>query len=576
MIGSLYLETGQENAACKFYQLFNRELRAAVPATLLKVSHAKLQMAGFNANYLPLVKYYKQNPYMERIIQSTILSEGVLLQIAMEMQVVFNTWLATHSKVALAKLLRNSEDPDCLASLKASSGLDSEAQNTIPQYLDAIKKLIQNYTPEKAIAEIPNLFDQLDHYSFCAFILANIIMNATDMKADNIMLRWRDSPNSRKFYFESVDSDQAFSPPITRTKKGHYITLRCILLFFKNMNITFDEKLADELLEHPAIYYLLSWIQLVYEDEQRFEESVQQKIFTENDLFEEGTQALDRPLKFHQDTLPRMLHLLQKAQQILSVKKNIRLDEFFQKLSPACALYYQQIATQHPDSPFDEYHQLNNGATVEELCPVTITDKHLKQSIHKDEAYNKTLTCKEAIAALIANYSDGEKLDKQFKLLEYIGEYFPFIKELKLDIKQINALLVSLPEFMLPNALDLLLRCGGDVNCRDKNNETLLFRILAREDLGNNLHRERLIRSLLTHTAIDVHAVGQNGITLLMAFIHNAKAYSLEFIKFVLDLFAAKHTDLNQMTPSGTALDIAVQLQSKQLFTLLVNQGCSN
>nr|MDQ2994745.1 ankyrin repeat domain-containing protein [Pseudomonadota bacterium] len=102
-----------------------------------------------------------------------------------------------------------------------------------------------------------------------------------------------------------------------------------------------------------------------------------------------------------------------------------------------------------------------------------------------------------------------------------------------------------------------------------------MFRVLAHNDLDTIPEALRILRTLVTHKATDVHRTCINGDTALITFIRNAKNYSPEFVKFILGLFVQKRTDLNQLTDNGkaTALDVAVELKSKMLIDMLVSHG---
>lgn len=562
------LGTGKENAAVKFCQLFNRKYRVATPVTLLKVSHVKLNTDKISETLMPILKRSHQHYYMERIVQAAMLCEGELLQLVLELLDVFKHWQKTHGDHVLVELLKQAENGN-LDVLKATSGLDQKAQQDIPLYLQTLRRIVKDYTPEHAVAEFPLFMHQIDRYSLCSAILTNIILNATDLKADNIMLRWDDTGAERKFYFEVIDGDLIWQQPIIKTRSGHYFTLRCILLLF-DLNFTFEAEFRRELLEHPAIYFILSWLELIQKDEQQFNLRVQQRAFTESDLHIEDMPTVDRPLKFHPAILPRMLELLQRAQKILASNAELTLAAFIEELLPIYAQYKRVVSAPHSDNILAAYHALHNGPAIEEVLDPTLLQS---QEVPDDAKQLANLSCEQAICALLADYRHNLDIKEEYKLLNTIGEKFPFVKKRHFQHAQLNDLLFRSADYLLLHAMESLLACGADVNCANKHNERLLHRVMSFPNLDQAVDREKVITMLMNQVAIELQVVNQLGETPLMTFIRHAINYQEEFIEFVIISFKMKHADLNVETPLGTALDLAVKLKSVGLFSMLIKHG---
>ncbi|MDQ2994744.1 MAG: hypothetical protein M3R00_07350 [Pseudomonadota bacterium] len=398
-IGGEFLQPGYENAIGKIYQLFNRRFRVATPVTLLKVLHAKFILTkafNFEKNGV-LIKKYLNTLYQERIVQCTMLSEGTRLD-----AVLNNTPLAEY----VAKLER---------------------------------------------------------YSHCASVWTDILVCAEDRKAENILSCTGQDPitHNKILYNEGVDNDVAFFPPIINTKGGHYVKLNSIELFIA-MDDVFDMDLCDEILEHDAIYYVLATLQLLNEDEQRFDARVEEAILTKSDLFEMDQPAIDRPAKFNPVVIWRMLRYIQLAQRFLSVKKQshteFTLGEFVMAISRIIGLYYQKYAARFPGDPIRAFEAMKHGDSVEVvLAEELAADETLREELKTfdfslDELNHKTHTPEKMIADLLEKYSAGDNVDKQFRLLEYVG-CFP-IKKLGYNEHQIDALLMRIPVYMLPNALE--------------------------------------------------------------------------------------------------------------------------
>jgi WD40 repeat protein/uncharacterized protein YjbI with pentapeptide repeats len=584
----LYLETGQEIIIGKLFQIFDREHCVAAPVTLFKVGHVWFKRTDkFPKEIESLLKYYNGIPYMERLVQVARRCDFENLLRVFELQEVFNYWLKAHSKEKLINLLANHDDPAITEILKTSSGLDVKSQEDVPKYLKSMQRLIKDYTPAKAVEEIPTLMSNVDPYSLCSAILSYVVANTTDAKADNIMLCWHDDANTgkRSFYFQGIDNDKGFNHPMTKGGSGkHYITLRCILLFL-NLDIPFDKKFREQFLSILPIYYLLTWLQSFNNDEKKFADRVEQGVITENDLFEEGEPAIDRPLKFHKATLPRMLSLLTKARNILLDEKyqDITLGQFVAKLMPSGAAYHQKLAVdkdQIPLSPLAAFDAFNKGDPVEELLtPAELALDDIKDELAKsnfsaiDAANNKTLLPKQAVAELLKTYK-ATSLPETLKLLEYLGKYHPYLdfEALSYSKQEINELMFAVPKYLLPNMLDLLLRCGGDYNAK-VNGETILFKILSRPDLGSFLEKERIVLSLLNKHKIDMETPNNKDMTPLIAFISNAEGHPVEFVQFVIGRFTQKGVSPNKLTVGGTALDAAIKLNSVKLFSCLVSYG---
>lgn len=576
MIHGDTLGSGRENAVGQLFQIFNRRYRVAAPVTLLAVDHVKIKnLEQVDAKTAAMLKYNNNKPYMGGIIQVAMLSEGELFQHVLELQIIFKQWCAAYKdKTVLADILRYSDMEDNLEKLKNSSGLIGKEKDNISLYLRVMKNIIKDYTPEKAIEDVPYLLDKIDSYSFCSAIFVNILANSSDMKADNIMLCWKDSPESgqRIYYFEFVDSDIAFNHTIIKGSKGHYVTFQCILLFF-NLDKEFDADLRAELLSEKALYFVLAWMQSVSHDEHGFNESVGRRVFSESNLFRDGQPLLDRPIKFNESTLKRVLNVLKRAQKILSEHKKITVSEFFEKLSPIVSRYYTAISAKHKESPLEAYLELCRYATIEALCPDNLPNLDRYNYSHNDAEIQATLSTGEAVAHFIRECAYFEDAAEEFRLLEFVGQYFPLVNQLKYERNELNQRLLSVADYMLPNALLLLLRCGADINAVNEKGESLLYKILGKKNLELTPSSQEILAIILSQNRVEVHGVSKSENTPLTVFVRNAVHYSVDFINTVIGLFRKKRTDFNQMTAEGTALDCAVEVGSIALLSALVENG---
>jgi len=613
LIGDDFLNNGEENFVVIFLQLLNKKFRVAVPVSLYVVSQVKFtRTEKFNIKDEPLLEYENNRPSMRRIGQAASLSKGVLFQIVLETIEVINHWKSAFQEQQLLNLLQDPKKPENLLQLIENSGLvkntpkealqyfnlspdeiqclieslartDGTSRDLIEylkilhdmhEYINAMPALIRQYSPQAAINEIPYLLKKIDSYSLCAAVLGYLLLNPTDMKADNFMFCVNVNPHTGEweYYFESVDSDRTFSVPFVKRRAGHFLVLNCILLLL-DLKIPFDKKLREELLRHPAIYTILSGLQLVDEGEERFLARVIQRAFSEKkDLFENGVRTVDRPLKYNSITLKRMLTLFQNAQDILSSNPDVTLADFFLQLCPIVAQYYNQIGAEFGINYLAAYNSVKRGATVENVFADKMPQDLAEHSCTETDYNNKSMTCRQACAYLLEGYDHKGDLDEQFRFLEYVGS-FPYIRKLGCSPDKINLFMMQATHYLLPNVFSLLIRCGADVNCVSERKETTLHRVFQSADLDKIGEALPCLDLLLQHPLVDVHAVSKDGKTPLMEFIGRANHYSIEFIESVVKRFVAKRTDLNQLTSVGCLLDIAVQHQSVILFSVLVAHG---
>lgn len=613
LIGDDFFNNGEENFVIIFLQLLNKKFRVAVPVSLYVVSQVKfIKTEAFDMKNEPLLEYENTRAYMRRMGQAASLSQGVLFQIVLETIDVMNQWKAAFKEEYLADLLRDPKKLENLVQLIEKSGLvkntpdealqylslsadeiqslieklskiDSSSRELIEylkivhdmhEYFNAMPTLIKNYSPQAAINEIPHLLKKIDPYSLCAAVLGYLLLNPTDMKADNFMLCINVNPESGEweYYFESVDSDRTFSVPFVHRKAGHFLVLHCILLLL-DLKIPFDKMLREELLKQPAIYTILSGLQLVDEGEERFLARVIQRAFSEKkDLFENGVPTVDRPSRYNSISLKRMLILFQSAQNILSGNEDITLADFALQLCPIVARYYNTIGAEFGSNYLAAYGSIKRGPTLEKVFVDDFPQDLAEHSCTEVEYNKKTMTGRQACADLLVTYEHRGDLDEHFRFLDYMGT-FDYIRKTGYSPDQINGFMMEAAHYLLPNALSFLLRCGADVNCMNAKGETTLHRVFRCANLDKIEESLPFLDLLLQHPLVNVHVVSKEGRTPLMEFISNANHFSAEFIEAVVKRFVSKRTDFNQLTRVGCLLDIAVQLESVALFSVLVSHG---
>ncbi len=577
MVGKA-LDYGYANFASYLYQLFNRRYRVATPATLFVIWGVECKLIGQPSEALRLIlEYSNQTPCLRNTVQSTAVSEGNLYDDVLHLEHAFKQWTKVHSRDKLLQLLKNCNDPESLAILKSTSGIDSGRVDELPQYLAMMPTLMSNFSLEKAIDVIPVLRKTRDHYSLCAKVVADIWGVATDMKADNQNACTAVHPKTQEvsLYVEGFDLDKILARHITSSKKGHYVNVRSIDLF-EDLDIPFVAELKDEILQFPAIYVWLNLMHLAYEDEKRFMSRVDQMVFKETDRFMSGDSVLGIPVMFNKEVPYRMFRMLKKMQEILPKIQTLR--EFVKQIQPLLLEVIELLKALYPDNVIKAYEELHIGVTIEEVYrrsgkePPDLS-RYTSTEIESD---SRTMSCESAIAMVIEKYHHEGSVEDQYQYLEFVGARFlSFIFKLNYKPVELDGLLLSFEKTMFPNALELLSQCGANFATKSENEETVLHRVLARPHLDKIFEVRRIISFLINHKQVDLEVVCSRGSTPLIAFLKNAKNYPVEFISFVIGLFVQKGIDLNKEFDDKTALDIAIESDAPNIFVALVhNRGC--
>ncbi|MDQ2995215.1 MAG: hypothetical protein M3R00_09810, partial [Pseudomonadota bacterium] len=156
----------------------------------------------------------------------------------------------------------------------------------IVQMIKLAQELVPNYTPAEALHFIPNLFDKIDKYNADATVVSDMVANPTDIKPDNIMLRWVDAfKKARRICFGKFDSDRNSPFPYRSDGQGmHEHMVECILYFFPFMDKPFDPVFRERFVARHSLDHLLDMMIIDQRDDNSDRRLIANHVFEKRDF----------------------------------------------------------------------------------------------------------------------------------------------------------------------------------------------------------------------------------------------------------------------------------------------------
>jgi HEAT repeat protein len=275
---------------------------------------------------------------------------------------------------------------------------------------DTLPQVFPKASATMILAEVPYLLDKIDQEQFSAHILATVLTQPQDGKADNYIaqLTWDISGRVESIRLVSIDNDAAFVQPIVLTprKTQHEIDVKSVLYTLTTvLQQPVTQSVRATLLRYTSKIWLLRWLQGLYHYQQFY-------------------QSLRLPAHFYQlllrpHDIVRLLEQFTTLQTLLREQPKLSLASLVEKIEPLLARTYQALIKQHA-SPLEIMAALYN--TRQPVLLETLFELEL------DKALNSTqvLTLREALALEIySRTQDKQRTGSILEAIHYLLDRIP-------------------------------------------------------------------------------------------------------------------------------------------------------
>lgn len=387
-----------QQAVSNWYNLFCQDGIIAAPSMCMLLSRAAVPAAP------PISS--STDSYLEHVVSCRTEVEGLDANLVLEALSMLSSWIESIEKPRLLELLKSidSRNPQELkfehipAELIDQSGL---FENKLPQewnqvrlsamlplLLQILRKLIPNYTPERAIEECPKFFDRIDHYAFSALLMATLPVDPAHLAPSKIKVTMTVNADGAPCYRLVCSSagkwGEVFDTPLMRSERGGHFNKVLSLLHCmrKQLSRPVHEEFRKEFLSRSPISWILEWSECLKLDDQRYQRlnlKTEMAVCTEANPDENALNMKplghDRsfPFELSPDRLSIMLSTLEPLYEAMMANPNITLQECVRIARPTISVCHEHFFSPPLDSPnlakslFEALKQVRLGQCVEDI-----------------------------------------------------------------------------------------------------------------------------------------------------------------------------------------------------------------
>lgn len=239
-------------------------------------------------------------------------------------------------------------------------GQDVYALGRLTKTFASLQKLFPNQNLSQQHQSLENLFGLFDNATFTAFRLANLIINPTDGKSDNLMVSFERDPqgNVTKIFPIGIDNDEALCDAITKNKFGHYPGVKDVLAFFPCMANSLDQGVVDVFLKQSPDSIYLEWLVSLQAQNLRYKRANFLGMFLYDDHYDgSGDRNLDIPFRFDPEIAKLVYYKIKKIQEIIKwwsgeyPNRAMTHQDLFNLMEPVLAKFYAKTAQKNNYDP---------------------------------------------------------------------------------------------------------------------------------------------------------------------------------------------------------------------------------
>lgn len=189
----------------------------------------------------------------------------------------------------------------------------------------------------------PNWVSSIKRSNFCFMYIMALLTLPQDGKGDNIIV----TKVGNKYHLTSIDNDHSFADPISSYRDSkkvhkHCINIRSILFCFPQAKEKFSKSVRKALLELSPELITVGWLEDLQKQNVLYDSLIQQGAFTKQEY-----EKSCLPIRLRAGTAQNFYDTLKEVQRLLLPTEDIRPDDIFAHLFPACHAYYSHVAQQH-------------------------------------------------------------------------------------------------------------------------------------------------------------------------------------------------------------------------------------
>ncbi|MBX9587251.1 MAG: hypothetical protein K2X50_08345 [Gammaproteobacteria bacterium] len=411
-----------EQYAQNIYGLVNQneDMPTHTASAGIKILHTHVNhVANPNEELKEKLRFYGEHDKIERFEQCGDLVAGDDFIVALESLAAFIAWknvlgeavMVAHF-TALEKLFINNPDsirdislwPEDLIKhwpkeiIVYDGKLEDALAKKLPTFFKLYHRLIPNYTPEKAVAELPSTLDRLHNYPLTALIFPNCLIDPVDLTSANLKLcsRLNNTGTAFNHWLRSFDADECLKPPITVTNGLHYPASKVVLFAMaKHLKRPVDPQWVKEILAFTPLQWVVKSEQAsynrIYKNNARL---LAEGVWTEDIIYDQQQTpdnlqpdepsssaakprprnagrkqlALDIPFMRKLSQLPLMLKRWTRGQNALKRNPEMTLEELFKVMYPEVYIFYKRLC-------LDKIDESNYPGSI-----LTVFDNMLRQT----------------------------------------------------------------------------------------------------------------------------------------------------------------------------------------------------
>lgn len=439
------------------------------------------------------VKVKNTQTQFERGCMTSVGVRGISFQTAIFLMHEFKGYVAEFGAQKLAEIIQHSDDEAYMQQLKEQYP-SIRANPELDKQISAFKRLFPNGNILENIEKACRLTSYLDPEVVSFMFVIHLLARVNDAKTDNIMLEISHDEHGELVLtpididFDLADGNPLFLFEKVRhikvpgeekrkkvTEDHHFTGIKSILFAMTEvLDAPVHQNVKNELTAEHSVFFILDWLELVYQYNLWAKQEIAAGNFTDKDLIEDDKPSMILLAAFRPGMVNELFTDLQTLQQSFA-KGDITHRELFQTLHKITAALYEVQEKTYPN-PRDALRKIYGGESVE--AAITQRDPNhpfteaLQDCVTKGENNDsrKDATATAEISSFVSTFDilSLPTLEEQLLFIEQVGRAFPFIKRLQLDEAQRNELLYQAVKQALPNATSLLISLGADVNQRQR------------------------------------------------------------------------------------------------------------
>lgn len=239
-------------------------------------------------------------------------------------------------------------------------GQDFYVLGKLAKILMGLQRLFPSQNPAQQYQSLENLFGFFDNATFTAFRLANLIINPTDGKSDNLTVSFErdEQGNIVKIFPIGIDNDEALCDAITKNKFGHYPGVKDVLAFFPCMANPLDQAVMDAFLKQSPDSIYLEWLVSLQAQNLRYSRAGFLGMFLYDDHYDgSGDRNLDIPFCFDPEIAKLVFYKIKKIQEVVKWWFNqypnqvMTHQDLFNLMEPVLAKFYAKTAQKNNYDP---------------------------------------------------------------------------------------------------------------------------------------------------------------------------------------------------------------------------------